>query len=310
MGQTVDFLEMIESAAGVSLPGYGRMRMNGGVLQQSIDGAAWAAFGGGGGTVTVGAGLSGDGSSGNPLVNTAPFGADTTILLPNSTPANVSAWEGVASLTTATAGSEVSQYLIKLLDGASANHQVTAMTIGPRQTLFPTNTDQRTPGVAMAGHASTGLTWLASGSLSTEVLGLAVGNTTPSLPNFQFDSSGTLVLSGGGGGARVYFGSALDMVIGKFGSATTLTINNSNGAGTIVNQIGGVTALEIDHNLNAKLGKTAPGTTATNGFACIPACAGPPTGAFTPPAGFAGLVADNVNGKAYLNTAGTWIALN
>lgn len=53
MGQTQDFQEFIESQAALSGPGTARIRLFGGVLQQSIDGGAWSTIGGAGGLGTV-----------------------------------------------------------------------------------------------------------------------------------------------------------------------------------------------------------------------------------------------------------------
>lgn len=85
----------------------------------------------GGGAVVTDATLSGNGSAGSPLsVPAGLFGADTVIQLPNSTSAQVSALELITSLTTNTAGSEVSKFLMKLL---STGAQVSAFSFEPSE---------------------------------------------------------------------------------------------------------------------------------------------------------------------------------
>lgn len=71
-------------------------------------------------------------------------------------------------------------------------------------------------------------------------------------------------------------------------------------------------AIRKDANHNVLLGKeTALATTATNGFAYFPTCAGTPTG--VPAASFTGkapIVIDSTNNKMYIYTNSAWVALN
>lgn len=47
MGQTSDFWELVDSNADVAPAGRGRVRLKGGVIQQSVNGGAWSTIGGG-----------------------------------------------------------------------------------------------------------------------------------------------------------------------------------------------------------------------------------------------------------------------
>lgn len=64
--------------------------------------------------------------------------------------------------------------------------------------------------------------------------------------------------------------------------------------------------MKIDANGNNILGLTAPVNTATSGFPCIPLMGAAPTGAFTPPTGFAGMVVDSANNKVWFRYGGNW----
>lgn len=65
--------------------------------------------------------------------------------------------------------------------------------------------------------------------------------------------------------------------------------------------------LQIDRNGNVYLGIGALATTATNGFAYMPTCAGAPTGTPTAKAGFVPFVYDTTDNKLYVHN-GTWKA--
>ena len=87
------------------------------------------------------------------LTNLCPFGPDTIIKLPNSISSPVSAWEGTSTLTTNTAGSEVSKYVFQLL---SAGVQVTALDLRPTQILLSDGLVSA-PGAAFRSSPSTGM---------------------------------------------------------------------------------------------------------------------------------------------------------
>lgn len=268
-----------------------------------------ASSGGSGGTVNVSTGLSGDGSVGNPLVNTAPFGPDTIIQLPNSTPAPVSAWEGIVTLTTNTAGSEASKVVTKLL---SAGAQVIALDLRPTQTLFPSTTDSRFPAMSFQANAQTGPYYIPSGAFGQPAMGIAVSNASPGTHTYQLDSSGNILINNGGGGAHIWFSSTADMGIGRNSGGTNAVMQFSNTAasGSMAFTIGGNQGLGISNTRNVSLGIASLATTATDGFLYIPTCPGPPTGAPTAITGFSPVVVDGTNGKMYLRTGGSWVALN
>lgn len=66
----------------------------------------------------------------------------------------------------------------------------------------------------------------------------------------------------------------------------------------------------VDALGNASLGRPSLGTTATDGFLYVPACAGPPTGVPTAKTGLVPIVVDSTNNKAYIRSGGAWVALN
>ena len=90
------------------------------------------------------------------------------------------------------------------------------------------------------------------------------------------------------------------------GVATTTTIDNFPTSGTLNDY----TNLNLQPNVgNVIVGSgSSIGTTATNGFLCIPTCSGPPTGnPVGVPLGTVPLIYDTVNNRLYMRTpGGTW----
>lgn len=71
------------------------------------------------------------------------------------------------------------------------------------------------------------------------------------------------------------------------------------------------TAFRVTANGSTILGALAAlATTATDGFAYIPSCAGVPTGVPTTQTGKVPMVIDSTNNKAYIYSGGAWVALN
>lgn len=134
------------------------------------------------------------------------FGSDTLVALPNSTPANVTALELVTTLSTATAGAEVSHWVVKLLN---AGAQTTALDIKPLQTLFPVGA-AAAPGVSFQGMTSSGFYHDAFGTAISVSVG--IGGTQHTLfdrgtvNQMQIIGRG-LFLTGDGG--EVVFGSQI-----------------------------------------------------------------------------------------------------
>jgi len=65
-------------------------------------------------------------------------------------------------------------------------------------------------------------------------------------------------------------------------------------------------ALQLTTTLSAILGKTAPATTATDGFPYVPVMAGTPTGVPTAKAGYVPMVVDSVANKLWAYVGGSW----
>jgi hypothetical protein len=90
------------------------------------------------------------------------------------------------------------------------------------------------------------------------------------------------------------------------GIASTTTIDNFPTSGSTNDY----TNLTLQPNVgNVVIGAgTSLGTTATNGFLCIPTCSGPPTGnPVGVPAGAVPLIYDTTNNRLYIRTpGGTW----
>jgi hypothetical protein len=90
------------------------------------------------------------------------------------------------------------------------------------------------------------------------------------------------------------------------GVATTTTIDNFPTSGSLNDY----TNLTLQPNVgNVIVGSgNSLGTTATNGFLCIPTCSGPPTGnPVGVPLGTVPLIYDTVNNRLYMRTpGGTW----
>lgn len=133
--------------------------------------------------VPLGTGLT---FSAGSLVNSAPFGADTIIQINNSAASPVSAWEGIATLTTNTAGAEVSKYVVKLL---SAGAQVTALDLRPTQLLAP-NGALNAPAYSFQNAPGNGMWWDSVNSR----LAFSIGNTTGGIPDMFLTSTGQLNL--------------------------------------------------------------------------------------------------------------------
>lgn len=99
--------------------------------------------------------------------------------------------------------------------------------------------------------------------------------------------------------------------------STSVSINSAAESGTpkqfLIN-VNGKQAVTVDANGNVQIGgnNAVLATTATTDFMCIPTCNGAPTGAFTPPTGYAGMVVDTSAsgaggfGRLYLRFGGNW----
>lgn len=240
---------------------------------------------GGGGTVSTDATMTGDGSGGNPLHAIPTFGSDTTVQLPNAAATLVNALELIASLTTATAGSEVSQWLIKLLTGGA---QGTFYTLKPSGVTIPAGT-AAAPAVNFTGLTNYGFfTQGATNGVSLAVNGAETIRFSSTLGGIWITGDGSLGMSTGSS-AQIKF---IQRVTGAAatGIAEATSIN-----GTIV---GATAAADI---------LTSSGA----GFLYEPNMAGAPTVA--PTSAFTGkraTVFDDTNGKQWAYLGSRYVALN
>jgi hypothetical protein len=101
-------------------------------------------------------------------------------------------------------------------------------------------------------------------------------------------------------------GITVQSVQSPVGIASTVGPDNFPTSGTVNN----FTNLALQPNTgNVIVGSgSSLGTTATNGFLCIPTCSGPPTGIPTGiPLGAVPLIYDTTNNRLYMRTpGGTW----
>lgn len=138
---------------GVPAPGAVGLFVDSTGAVKSIDETGATASIGGGTVTTDGTTITGDGSVGDPLVAAAQFGQDVTVPINNSAANPVPALRLIASLTTATAGSEVSQWLVRLL---KAGAPVDAFQFGPSQFQVPGGSTAA-PGLSFLGKAGYGM---------------------------------------------------------------------------------------------------------------------------------------------------------
>ena len=192
--------------------------------------------------------ITGDGSVGSPLVAAAQFGSDTIISLLNSSSVDVDALELVTTLTTNTAGSEASKWLVKcLLAGA----QVTALDIRGDRTIFPAGT-QAVPAVQFNGTAADFGMW----ADTTNGGQIKIGKN--SLANYVGIDSGNITFGGASG---------IGVLSGRVGTSFLqmqggyLRLYSENGASDVVLSNGN---------------QLAQG--ATGGFVSIPTIAAAPNG--------------------------------
>jgi hypothetical protein len=213
----------------------------GGTQYVTTDGITLYALGGGG-SLTLGANglLTGAGTAGSPLTAVSQFGSDTSIPINNSSAAPVTAVELVASLPTNTAGSEASEWLVKLLDAGTAENAFA---------ILPT-------GIQVDSRAGGRTTW------SQRIL---FGGSE--VARISANSAGQLLISGtqAAGGIRFYTGieTGLAFQIGSTGaieclntgfmtaqganiaSANNLTLNPAQGTGGSCFNITGGTQVNL-----------------------------------------------------------------
>jgi hypothetical protein len=242
-------------------------------------------------SIVAGAGISISGGTGAvTITNTGPFSADTTVQLNNSTPAAVSAWESIITLPTATAGAEVSQWVVKTLN---AGAQISALTIKGTTWTGPATT------LTLIGSSGSGtgssLILVSNPSHDGRILFGSSGNvfydeaaatlkTTESVP-FSLLRSGAQNGLDKGGSGNLNIGTSI---------ASAVTIYTNTTTKITVPALGGLV-----------VGAAAIATNATDGFLYIPTCAGTPTAVPTTQTGTMAMVFDTTNHKLYLYD-GSW----
>ncbi len=211
----------------------------------------------------------GEGAGGGGT-GTGTFGSDTFVDLPNSSATNVHALELLTQLTTATAGAEVSEWIIRLLQ---AGAQVDALKIDP-DSLGLRSGAAATPSLNFQAAPTTG--W----SYDNINVGWRYSVGGVAVAVFQNGSNGLWLLNAL---ARVTF------------SVTTTEYIARNLSGGVTIGTGHDVQVGADGALNVA---------ATVGFLDVPVCAGVPTGVATPRTGKASIVYDNVTNKLYGSTGG------
>lgn len=187
------------------------------------------------------------GSSASPTACTAAqvktalslpnFSTDTILQLPNSTPANVNALELISSLTTNTAGSEVSRWLMKLLRGGLVENAYTfdpgTLTMDGAGTTKAINFN--TSGSISAQVAGNSAGQLLLSSTSQAIL-FYVGATPQTTQGFQISQANGLLATG------LRFNAAQGTALA---SASTLTYTASGSNGGNVFRVTGTTTINL-----------------------------------------------------------------
>jgi len=141
-------------------------------------------------------------------VGSGGFGADTTVSLPNASAGLVPALELIASLTSSVVGSEASQWLIKVL---TAGAQVSAMQIGPAQTLVNTS-------LGFIGHANYSINYDGSAFLGLSFI--AAGTELVKISSF---GNGIFIVPANG---TLFFGTGQSEYIQRSGLGITFIANS------------------------------------------------------------------------------------
>jgi len=201
------------------------------------------------------------------------FGSDTLVQLPNSNNAQVTSLELITTLLVATAGSESSNWVLKVLNGSGA--QATALDIRSAQTLFP-NGAAANPAVSFQNSTNSGLYLIAGTAVS------AVFNGTQT---FFWDNGGIHTFSG-----------------------LPIFLNSDSARGMKTPDLANI-CLFTDGDV--QLGDdNAIATNATVGFVDYPSCAGTPTGVPSHMrTGKVSTVIDTTAGKFWARLGGTWKSL-
>lgn len=151
-----------------------------------------------------------------------------------------------------------------------------------------------------SGNASGGMATVQGGDVSGNALGgtltLRAGNSSSTIGLAK--DGGAVSIAGGnaGGSSNTGAGGAVAISGGTGGN------NAAGGNVTVAGGAGGGTG----HAGHVALGSGSLATAATGGFACIPTCAGAPTGVpANVPAGYVAMVFDTTNNKFWIYT-GAW----
>lgn len=214
--------------------------------------------------------------------------------------------------TTATAASETSTFAVGLRSAGAALPAIGSeqLILSAAGNLTVTGTGTFAGSVTATGGGGSSLQ--ASTSGATQYSAIFVESTSGGLHGFYSYSFGPTFSSGG-----IY--SASGEAIESTGAAG-LKIGATNAAGPVAIYSGGSAAGNLRLSLTAAgsvvFGALAAlATTATDGFAYIPTCAGTPTGTPTAQAGKVPIIYDTTNNKLYAynggwkggTTPGTWI---
>lgn len=227
-------------------------------------------------SVADGGGVLGNGTVANPLTAATQFGPNTIVSLNNTASTPVSALQLINTLTTTTAGSEASKWVIKVL---VAGGQVTAVDIRPAQVLLPYG-GSGAPAFSFQDTDSTGH-------------GPASG--------MYFDNAGNRVVIQAGGGGTFWDASGPN-IVSALGSV------RFNGGSDALRRISPNGDMQITLTHDFVIGAaSALATSATAGFVQVPVCAGAPTGAAGLNTGKAAVVVDSTDNKlCWSSTSGTW----
>lgn len=202
------------------------------------------------------------------------FGSDTLVQLPNAVSTNVTALELVASLTNNGAGTEASQWDVKLLN---AGAQVTAARFSPLQFFAPAFSTAATPQLSFLGYTDSGI--YLTGAASTPQMVFKIHDFQCLFADY---TSGMVFCN-------------LNNKIG-IGNDTLRGMSNAG------NNLLFFTSDDVQIGVDGALA-----TNATVGFLDIPSCAGAPTGApGSVRTGKVSMLADTTNSKLWIRFGATW----
>ena len=196
------------------------------------------------------------------------------------------------------------------LSSTFSGQTLTAATATPIMDLSATWNTSGTPSAFKLNVTDT------ASNASSLLLNLQVGGTVRASVSKSGNIANTgSIISTQGGYSRTLDNTGL-FIVTPSGQAGTVRITQTGIQDWQISNVASSGNLSIGGHVvitpqgNVRLGTASLATTATNGFAYIPTCAGVPTGVPSTQTGYAPMVADSTNNKLYMYLGGSWVAMN